>query len=194
MVIHPPVDVSSFNLATDKSDFYLTASRLVPYKKVDLIVEAFTHIPDKKLVVIGEGPEMDKVRRKACSNVEILGYQPTEVLRDYMRRAKAFIFAAEEDFGIVPVEAQACGTPVIGYGKGGLVDTVVPGRTGILFNEQSASSIVQAIYEFESTRDQFDPLEIRRNAEQFSEDRFIAEFSNVIAQAKGMFSSDYDHR
>ncbi|EFR41455.1 glycosyltransferase, group 1 family protein [Selenomonas sp. oral taxon 137 str. F0430] len=132
-VIYPPVDVSAYTLCEQKEDFYLTASRLVPYKRVDLIVEAFTAMPEKRLVVIGDGPEFGKIKKKAGSNVTLLGYQPFEVLRDKMQKAKAFVFAAEEDFGIIPVEAQACGTPVIAYGRGGALETVIPGRTGVFF-------------------------------------------------------------
>ncbi|MGE4530468.1 MAG: glycosyltransferase family 4 protein, partial [Acidithiobacillus sp.] len=123
-VVYPPVDVSGFALHADKEDFYFTASRMVPYKKMDLIVDAFSNMPDKRLVVIGDGPDMKKIRSKAGANIQFLGYQPFDVLRDYMQRAKAFVFAAEEDFGITPVEAQACGTPVIAYGRGGALETV----------------------------------------------------------------------
>jgi glycosyltransferase involved in cell wall biosynthesis len=123
-VIYPPVDVESFSLRQDKEDFYLTASRLVPYKRVDLIVEAFSRMPEKKLVVIGAGPEFSRIKASAGHNVDFLGYQPGEVLRDHMQRARAFVFAAEEDFGIAPLEAQACGTPVIAYGKGGALETI----------------------------------------------------------------------
>ncbi len=118
-VIYPPVDVERFKLKREKQDFYLTASRLVPYKRIDLIVEAFSKMPEKKLVVIGDGPEMSKIRKIAGANIEILGFQPNDVMEEYMMDAKAFVFAAEEDFGITPVEAQACGTPVIAFGKGG---------------------------------------------------------------------------
>jgi glycosyltransferase involved in cell wall biosynthesis len=115
-VIAPPVDVQAFEVGDKKGDFYLTASRMVPYKRIDMIVEAFASMPDRKLVVIGDGPQMDLVRSKATPNVSILGYQSFEVLKDHMQRAKAFVYAAEEDFGIAIVEAQACGTPVIAYG------------------------------------------------------------------------------
>ncbi|HFF8466942.1 TPA: glycosyltransferase, partial [Klebsiella pneumoniae] len=114
-VIYPPVDVERFKLKREKQDFYLTASRLVPYKRIDLIVEAFSKMPEKKLVVIGDGPEMSKIRKIAGANIEILGFQPNDVMEEYMMDAKAFVFAAEEDFGITPVEAQACGTPVIAF-------------------------------------------------------------------------------
>ncbi|MGV3240914.1 glycosyltransferase, partial [Streptococcus hyovaginalis] len=111
--VYPPVDVSAFTLRDEKEDFYLTASRMVPYKKIDTIVESFSLLPDKKLVVIGDGPDFKKIKAKAGPNVMLMGYQPFEVLKDFMQRAKGFIFAAEEDFGIAPLEAQACGTPVI---------------------------------------------------------------------------------
>ncbi|HDK9850228.1 TPA: glycosyltransferase, partial [Klebsiella pneumoniae] len=139
-VIYPPVDVDRFSLVDEKEDFYFTASRLVPYKRIDLIVEAFSHMPDKKLVVIGDGSEMGKIKSKAARNIEILGYQSNEVMQSTMQKAKAFVFAAEEDFGITPVEAMACGTPVIAYGKGGVLETVKPvgyeAPTGVFFGEQ----------------------------------------------------------
>jgi glycosyltransferase involved in cell wall biosynthesis len=184
-VIYPPVDVEAFTLRQDKEDFYLTASRMVPYKRIDLIVEAFSQMPDKRLVVIGDGPEMPKVRAKAGPNVTLLGYQPFEVLRDYMQRAKAFVFAAEEDFGIAPVEAQACGTPVIAFGKGGAAETVVAGETGIFFQDQNVPSLIKAIEEFEKLR--FDPLRVRKNAERFSSERFRREFAALIEREWSRF-------
>ncbi|HCD8408999.1 TPA: glycosyltransferase family 4 protein, partial [Klebsiella oxytoca] len=139
-VIYPAVDVERFALQTNKQDYYMTASRMVPYKRMDLIVEAFSHMPTKKLVVIGDGPEMNKIKSKATSNIEILGYQPNDVMQKYMSEAKAFVFAAEEDFGITPVEAQACGTPVIAYGKGGALETIISiekeNPTGLFFYKQ----------------------------------------------------------
>jgi glycosyltransferase involved in cell wall biosynthesis len=184
-VIYPPVDVEAFTLRQDKEDFYLTASRMVPYKRIDLIVEAFSQMPDKRLVVIGDGPEMPKVRAKAGPNVTLLGYQPFEVLRDYMQRAKAFVFAAEEDFGIAPVEAQACGTPVIAFGKGGAAETVVAGETGVFFQDQNVPSLIRAVEEFERLR--FDPLRVRKNAERFSSERFRREFAALIEREWSSF-------
>lgn len=131
-VIFPPVDLDRFQLHEHKEDFYLAASRMVPYKKMPLIAEAFAKMPGKRLVMIGDGPEIDRVRAVAGPNVSVLGYQGTEVLADHMRRARAFVFAAEEDFGIMPVEVQACGTPVIAFGRGGATETVLtegPHRT-----------------------------------------------------------------
>jgi glycosyltransferase involved in cell wall biosynthesis len=183
-VIYPPVDVSSFALEQQKDDFYVTASRMVPYKKMDLIVEAFSEMKDKKLIVIGEGPDFEKIKRKAGSNVTLLGYQPFEVLLDHMQRAKAFVFAAEEDFGITPVEAQACGTPVIAFGKGGSLETVVgvdnPNPTGVFYKEQSVESLKKAISQFENQIDLFDPNIIRRNALRFSPEQFRQKFENFV--------------
>ena len=180
VVIYPPVDVDRFEVNTEKEDFFLTVSRIVPYKKIDLIVEAFSKLSDKKLVVIGDGPDFDKIKKKAGKNVELLGYQSFEVLKDYMQKAKAFIFAAEEDFGIVPVEAQACGTPVIAYGKGGVLETVIEGKTGLFFRKQTVESLIEAIKEFEKNEHLFDPIEIRKNAERFSKDRFKKEFKKFV--------------
>ncbi|MEB3750983.1 glycosyltransferase family 4 protein [Geobacillus icigianus] len=184
-VIYPPVDVSAFSFHDRKEDFYLTASRMVPYKKIDLIVEAFSQMPDKKLVVIGDGPDFQKVKAKAGSNVELLGYQPFEVLRDYMQRAKAFVFAAEEDFGITPVEAQACGTPVIAYGKGGALETVrgygqVEKPTGLFFEKQNVSSLVQSIELFEKISGDIRYQDCRENALRFSPERFRKEFEDYV--------------
>ncbi|WP_322041903.1 glycosyltransferase family 4 protein [Paraburkholderia sp. J67] len=185
-VVYPPVDVDSFELETRKEDFYLTASRLVPYKKIDLIVEAFSRMPDKRLVVIGDGPDMQKVRAKAGPNVEVMGYQPFSVLHDRMRRAKAFVFAAEEDFGISVVEAQACGTPVIAYGKGGALETVrdTGSRpTGLFFDEQRAEAIIAAVETFERDPKRFRAEDCRDNAERFSSAHFRAQFFARVARA-----------
>ncbi|PEH82914.1 glycosyltransferase family 4 protein [Burkholderia gladioli] len=176
-VVFPPVDVDGFALSTDKEDFYVTASRMVPYKKIDLIAEAFSRMPGRRLVVIGDGPDMAKVRAKAGPNVEVLGYQPFPVLQDHMRRAKAFVFAAEEDFGISVVEAQACGTPVIAYGKGGALETVRDGAvdatpTGLFFEEQSVPAIVAAVDAFEADPARFRPEVCRANAERFATQHF----------------------
>lgn len=182
-VIYPPVNIAEFSMVEKKEDFYLTASRLVPYKKMDLIVEAFSQMPEKRLIVIGDGPDMLKIKAKAGKNVEILGYQPFSVLKDMMQRAQAFVFAAEEDFGITPVEAQACGTPVIAFGKGGVLETVIEtgeAATGVFFLEQSVSSLCEAVARFERNRGNFIPKNCRCNAERFSVKRFNDEFSKYI--------------
>ena len=179
-VIYPPVAVDKFTLAGAKDDFYLTASRLVPYKRIDLIVEAFAQMPDKQLLVIGDGPEFGKIKARAGKNVQMLGYQPFEAMRDYLQRARAFIFAAEEDFGIVPVEAQACGTPVIAYGKGGSCETVAENVTGIFFDEQTSASLVQAVNKFERHRQPWNPEVIRAHACQFSPEQFRRHFGEFM--------------
>lgn len=178
-VIYPNVQVDDFTVVDNKKDFYFTCSRLVPYKRIDLIVKAFSQMPDKKLVVIGDGPEMKKIKSIATKNVEMLGYQPFTVLKEYMQNAKAFVFAAQEDFGIVPVEAQACGTPVIAYGKGGSLETVVNGVTGVHFYEQTEKSLIDAVNLFERNKP-LDPNEIREHANKFSTDRFLKEFESFV--------------
>jgi len=181
-VINPPVNIDRFKLESNKEDFYLAASRQVPYKRIDLIVEAFKQLPDKRLVVIGDGPEHKKIKALAGSNVQILGYQSDAVMVDYMRRAKAFVFAAQEDFGILPVEAQACGTPVIAYGRGGARETVVDKRTGLLFEEQTVESLIGAIERFERLQGEFNSASIQRHAASFSNARFRREIQNHIDQ------------
>lgn len=178
--IYPPVDVNDFELISQKSDFYFTCSRMVPYKKIDLIVSAFNKMPDKKLVVIGTGPDYNKIKNIAGDNIVLLGYQPFDVLKDYMQKAKAFVFAAEEDFGIVPVEAQACGTPVIAFGKGGALETVIDNITGILFSEQTISSIQGAVKRFEHVETNFDSERIRTHAESFADQQFKANINSYV--------------
>ncbi len=179
-VIYPPVDTHLFEIG-EKGEFYLIASRMVPYKKMDLAVEAFNQMPDKKLVVIGDGPEMNKIKSIAKANIEIIGHQPFEVLKDKMMRAKAFIFTAEEDFGIVIVEAMACGTPVIAFGKGGASETVIDNKTGILFEEQNVNSLITAVKKFELDENKFNKQTIRQHSELFSRKVFenkIADYVN----------------
>lgn len=191
-VIHPPVNVRDFALRRDKEDFYLTASRLVPYKKIDLIARAFAGLPDKRLVVIGEGPELTRVRAAAGPNVTLLGYQPFEVLRDHMQRARAFVFAAEEDFGIVPVEAQACGTPVIAYGKGGVLETVRDGVTGLLFHAQTVAALQDAVARFEAARQDFRPEAIREHAGGFAEERFRDKLAAYLESSYASWQRERD--
>lgn len=182
-VIYPPVKVSDFTLKAEKEDFYLTVSRLVPYKKVAMIAEAFVKMPNRRLVIIGDGPLYNSIRKKISANITMLGFQPLEVMKDYMQRARAFIFAAREDFGIVPVEAQACGTPVIAYGKGGSLETVVDKQTGLFFEEQTPDALIKAIERFENLRHKYDPHKIRSHAERFSVERFQKEFRIFVQRA-----------
>ncbi|MCL5039656.1 MAG: glycosyltransferase [Firmicutes bacterium] len=187
-VIYPPVSLDRFKLTEKKDDYFLFISRLVPYKKADLVVAALTKI-GVPLVVVGDGPQLNECRRLAGKRVQFLGYQDDSAVADLMERARAVIFAAEEDFGIVPVEAQACGTPVIAYGRGGAVETVIPadGRnwsvaTGVHFAEQSVESLSSAIRQFLGWEGNFQPAVLRRNAERFSKERFKREIANFVQE------------
>lgn len=176
-VIYPPVGLDRYSLNDgERDDFYVTASRLVPYKRIPMIAEAFRMMPDRTLLVIGDGPEMSALRQAAGPNVKILGYQSDMEMERLLRSAKAFVFAAEEDFGITPVEAQACGTPVIAYGRGGVLESVVglDGEypTGVFFPEQTAACVVEAVHSFERNIHRFDPHRIRQNAMRFAPERF----------------------
>ena len=191
-VIYPPVDVSAFALGEKRDDFYLTASRLVPYKKIDVLIEAFADLPDRRLIVIGDGPELKRLRGKAGPNVSLLGYQDFSVLRDHMQRARAFLFAAREDFGIVPVEAQAAGTPVIAYNRGGASEVVrgldAPRPTGVLFDEQTPGAVVEAVRQFEREQHRIRPTDCRANALRFSVEQFQREFYDFVQQQWHAFS------
>lgn len=181
--IHPNIDISNFELCNDKQEYYLASSRLVAYKKIDAIIEAFNQMPDKKLVVIGGGPNLEAYRKLAKDNVTVMGYQPFDVLKDKMQHAKAFVFAADEDFGMIPIEAQSCGTPVIAYGHGGSLETVNGGKTGLFFNEQTPEAIVEAVNRFEAMGSQpFAPADCRQWAEGFSEERFKREIKEFVEE------------
>jgi glycosyltransferase involved in cell wall biosynthesis len=195
-VIYPPVDTDAFTPEdeTSREGFYLTASRLVPYKRIDLIVDAFAGMPERALVVIGDGPESRRIRSKAPGNVRLLGEQPFPVLLDHLRRARAFVFAAEEDFGIVPVEAQACGTPVIAFGKGGALETIRdldhPQPTGVFFQEQSTGAVQAAVSQFERESARISPEACRHNALRFGSRRFREEFGAFVQQRFARFRED----
>ena len=186
-VIYPPVDVDKFHLSSEKEDFYIVVSRLVPYKKVDIVVKAFSLLPDRKLVVVGEGPEAKKVKKLAGKNVEFVGYQNEENLKRLYAKAKALINPQIEDFGITPVEAMASGTPVIAYARGGALETVVEGKTGIFFNEQSPEALKEAIIKFEEIEHSFSPEEIRQHSLKFSAERFQREYREFVERAKEEF-------
>ena len=185
-VLYPPVAVRRFAFEPRKGDYYVTVSRLVSYKRIDLLLEAFRAMPQRKLVVIGDGPEAPRLRAMCPPNVELLGYQPGEVVQQYLGGARAFVFAALEDFGISPVEAQACGTPVIAYGVGGATETVRDLRsaaqpTGLLFPEQTPDSLREAVLAFEEAS--IDPQDCREWAETFDESRFEVGWRGVLQQA-----------
>lgn len=184
-VVYPPCDVHKMKVQHHKEDFFLAAGRLVPYKRFDMVVDAMKQLPDQKLVLIGDGPEMQKIKSKAGSNVEILGYQSDEVMHDHMRRAQAFVFAAVEDFGIMPVEAQACGTPVVGINRGGVAETVVDRKTGILFDEQTVDSVAEAMQTVaDLPKEFFDADAIRKHADQFSREVFRENLLRIVEQSQ----------
>jgi glycosyltransferase involved in cell wall biosynthesis len=184
-VIYPPVNIDRFTYNADKEDFYLTVCRLVGYKQVAPIVEAFNQ-NGRNLVVIGMGTELQKLQQIAKPNVKVLGFQPNSVVQDYLSRARAFVYAACEDFGIVLVEAQACGTPVIAYGVGGAAETVLDIRThpeigtGILFAAQTAAAIQAAVATFETYRQQFQSEQIRAHAESFAASVFQSQYLSLL--------------
>ncbi|AMO23122.1 glycosyltransferase family 4 protein [Ramlibacter solisilvae] len=186
-VLYPPVATHRFGFSAQKADHYVTVSRLVNYKRIDLMLEAFRSLPSRKLVVIGDGPEMPRLRAMCPPNVELMGWQPAEAVERHLQAARAFLFAAYEDFGISPIEAQACGTPVIAYGAGGSLETVraggAPQPTGLYFNEQSAAALAQAVQDFEAMGSAFDPHACREWAERFGEERFQRKFAQVVDQS-----------
>ncbi len=185
-VIYPPVDVEAITPGRARDDFYVTASRLVPYKRIDLLVDAFAELSDRRLIVIGDGPEFGRLQARASKNVTLVGYQDTATMHDYLRRARAFVYASREDFGIAPVEAQAAGTPVIAYGRGGAAEIVcgleTSRPTGVLFGEQAPTVIVEAVRAFEREEDRITPAECRANALRFSVQRFRREMLAFVDQ------------
>ena len=193
-VIYPPVDVSSLSVGLHKQDFYVTASSMAPHMRIGLIVKAFSQTPGRRLVVIGDGPDMARIKAAAGPNVEILGYQPFDVLHDHLQRARAFVFAAEKDFDISIVEAQACGTPVIAFGKGGAVESVIglPDErpTGVFFGEQKIESLISAVDTFEQHSGRFNSTFCRNNAERFSAGNFKAAFSTFVEVRLARFRSE----
>ncbi|MDF1502336.1 glycosyltransferase [Roseisolibacter sp. H3M3-2] len=193
-VIYPPVDVGAFTPAGEREDYYVTASRMVPYKCVDLIVEAFRDLPDRKLVVIGDGPQMPLVRKKAGPNVTLLGHQPFPELLRWLRGARAYLFAAVEDFGIAPLEAQAVGTPVIAYAGGALPETIpgldAPEPCGVLYDAQTPAGIRDGVLAFEAARGRISPDACRRNALRFSPERFRRDFADFVAREWAIFDDE----
>ena len=164
----------------------MTVSRFVPYKRLDMIARAFASLPDRRLVIVGDGPDADKVRAAAGPNVTLVGRASRERVRTLLRGARAFLFAAEEDFGIAPVEAQACGIPVIAYGRGGALETIRGASngapTGVFFTEQTPDAVAHAVRELERMPTPIVPSACRANAERFSEERFRREFAAFVEQ------------
>lgn len=194
-VIYPPVDTDFYTPTGEpREDFYLVVSALAPYKRFDLAIDACAKL-GKKLVVIGSGQHEHKLRASAGPNVSFLGWQSDEVIRDHLRRAKALLFPGEEDFGIVPLEAQACGCPVIGFARGGLTETVLAlgatdAPTGVFFEEQTVDAAAEAVERFERSADRFDPRAARRNAVLFRKDRFESELFGYLDAVRGGSGAD----
>jgi glycosyltransferase involved in cell wall biosynthesis len=192
-VIPPPVDTGFYLPGADglREDYYIAVSRLMGYKRVDLLVRAFADLPERRLVVVGDGPECARLRSLAGANVEFAGRLPPEQLRDRLQRARAFLFAAVEDFGIAPVEAMACGTPVIALARGGAAETVAgleaAAPTGVLFGEQSAAAIVAAVRSFEANAQRFSAAACRARAERYSAERFRAGFMDFVRRKYAQF-------
>jgi glycosyltransferase involved in cell wall biosynthesis len=194
-VLHPPVDIESFTPAQNKGDYYLIASRIVPYKRVDLIAAAFRAMPNRKLMIVGDGPNEAQARAAAgdAPNITFKGRVARAELIALTQGARAAVFAAEEDFGIATVEAQACGTPVIAYGRGGARDIVIAPPdtrpTGIFFQEQTTASLVAAVERFEAMAPAIRPEDCRTNAERFSNAHFRNSFRQVVHVALGIAST-----
>lgn len=188
-VIYPPVDVNSFEISHETKEYYVTCSSLVPYKKIDLIVNAFSKT-DKELIIIGDGPDYNKIKKISGPNIRLLGFLDSDRKKEILQKAKAFVFAAVEDFGIAPLEAQACGVPVIAFAEGGALETIKGVsltneinknfHTGVYFEEQSTSSLLEAIDFFEKKQSCFDKTTIRKHAVFFSKERFEKEFKETI--------------
>ncbi len=182
IVIYPPVDTTSFAFELQKENYYFTSARMVAYKKMDVIVKAFAELPELKLIVSGDGPELEKLKQLATKNVEFIGFVEKSSLIQSMQKAKAFILAAEEDFGITSIEAQSCGTPVIAYKKGGYLETVVENKTGLFFEHQTPESIAKSIRSFEALKTPFNAVDFKTNVEKFSIERFRKEFKTFLSQ------------
>lgn len=187
-VIYPPVDTQFYTPGQEsREEFYVCISALVPYKRIDLAIEACNRL-GRRLVVIGEGPERRRLARLAGPTVTLTGWQSDEAIRNHLRRARALLFPANEDFGIVPVEAQACGAPVVAFGQGGSTETVIAAHenrvgTGLLFAEQSVESLCEALVRLESHPDWFSPQLARQQAERFATQRFEREMVAFLEEA-----------
>jgi len=192
-VVYPPVDCDFFCPAPARAgDYFLMVTALAPYKRLDLAIEAFNRL-GRRLVIVGDGPDLTGYKRMAKGNVEFMGWQSDERVRDYYRGCRAFIFPGEEDFGIAPLEAQACGRPVIAFGRGGILETVNPfpnpGATGVFFDQPSADSLAEALGVFEKNLERFDPLEIRHHALRFHKNRFRDQIRSLIDGRYRVFAS-----
>lgn len=178
-VIYPPVEVERFHPCLERGDYYITVSRLVAHKRIDLLVQGFSQM-NLPLIVVGEGPQLPKLRKLANSNIQFLGYAADEKVAELLGKARGFVCAAEEDFGIAIVEAQAAGCPVLAYGQGGALETVSERITGLFFGEQSLPSLIEAVQRFEREISSFCIEDMQRNARRFSTARFLREFKEFV--------------
>ena len=178
-VIYPPVELERFHPHPQREDYYITVSRLVPHKRIDLLVRAFSRLK-LPLVVVGSGPELGRLKTLAAPNIQFLGYESDERTAELLGKARGFVCAAEEDFGIAIVEAQAAGCPVIALGNGGALESILDGVTGLLFAEQSIESIIEAVHGFDKSHLRFDPSKAVQNAQRFGKARFLQEFKQFI--------------
>jgi len=188
-VIYPPVDTERFAVWTNKEDYYIVVSRLVPFKRIDLVVEAFQRMPTRRLMVVGDGPELSRLKSRASSNVEFVGFRPAGEVHDRVKRARAFLFPSVEPFGIAVVEALASGTPVIAYAGGAALEIVSEGRGGTFFREQTPQAMVQAIERFEQAKKSLDARTVHETAEQFSVSRFRNQFRRMVENELVLFRS-----
>lgn len=178
-IIHPPVEVERFRPSDRRENYFITVTRLVPHKRVDLLVQTFNQL-NLPLLIIGDGPELPRLKTMGNPNIKFLGFQSDERVADLLGKARAFVCAAEEDFGIAIVEAQAAGCPVIAYGSGGARETVIENITGLFFQEQTVESIVDVVQRFEKSSESFSPAPIVQNSQRFSKPRFIREFRDFV--------------
>lgn len=178
-VIHPPVDTNMFQLSTTNKDYYLIVSALVPYKKNEIAIEAFNKL-GKRLLIIGSGPEESKLKSIAKDNCVFLGWKSNEELAEYYSGCKALLFAGIEDFGIVPLEAMACGKPVIAFAKGGALETVIDQKTGVYFYEQNSQALIEAVLKLEQV--EFDAGAIRKHALTFDRELFKSKIQNYVEE------------
>lgn len=182
-VIYPPVEVEKFEVANEKENYYVTVARLVPFKRIDLIVAAFNKMPNRQLIILGDGPDMKALRTMAGNNIEFLGFQTHDSVARYVKRARGFLFSSVEPFGIALVEALASGTPVVAYGRGAAPEIVRDGENGVLFDRQDADSLIDAIDRLEQNKLGLDPHQMRKDASRFSTDRFRSRFKNYVLNA-----------
>lgn len=178
-VIYPPVELERFAPASERDNFYIIVTRLVAHKRVDVLVQAFSEL-NLPLMIVGEGPVIGRLKDMAAPNIRFLGFQSDEEVAELLGRARAFVCATEEDFGIAIVEAQAAGCPVIAFGRGGALETVMDGETGLFFTEQSPAGLIKAVQEFEARYSDFSPEVIARNSKRFGRDRFLSEFRSFV--------------